>query len=111
VPHQANLRIIEALARRTGVDRQKVFVNIQRYGNMSAATAPIALVEALEEDRVRPGYNILMPAFGGGLTWCAHLIKWGERVVPVCETDVDLPPCDKTGLELVRQIMEARGKW
>ena len=110
VPHQANLRIIDALARRIGVDREKVYVNIHRYGNMSAATATVALVEALEEDRVKPGAMILMPAFGGGLTLSAHLIKWGDRIAPLGQTDVDLPPCSKTGLELVRDMIKARGQ-
>jgi 3-oxoacyl-[acyl-carrier-protein] synthase-3 len=110
VPHQANLRIIDALIRRVGVDRKKVYVNIHRYGNMSAATAPIALVEAIEEDWIHPGDNVLIPAFGGGLTWCAHLIKWGERVKPLGTTETDLIPCDKTGLELVHEIMKNRGE-
>jgi 3-oxoacyl-[acyl-carrier-protein] synthase-3 len=111
VPHQANLRIIDALARRIGVDREKVYVNIHRYGNMSAATAPVALVEALEEDRVKPGAHILMPAFGGGLTLSAHLVKWGERITPVGQSDAELPPCEYTGLELVNKIMKDRGLW
>ena len=111
VPHQANVRIIDALGRRLGVEPDKVYVNVHRYGNMSAATAPVALVEALEEGRVVAGSHVLMPAFGGGLTWSAHLIRWGERTAPLGASDVDLPPCDKTGLELVRAIMRGRGKW
>ena len=82
VPHQANLRIIEAVAKRAGVPMERVFVNVHRYGNMSAATVPVALVEALEEGRVKPGSLLLLPAFGAGLTWCAHLVRWGERVTP-----------------------------
>ncbi len=108
VPHQANLRIIDALANRAGVPADKVFVNIHRYGNMSAATAPIALVEALEEERVKPGSNILMPAFGGGLTWCAHLLKWGGRTQPLATSDAELPPCEKTALELVQEIIRRK---
>ncbi len=104
IPHQANLRIINAVAKKLGVPRDKVFVNVHRYGNMSAATAPIALVEAVEEGRISPHAKILVPAFGGGLTWCAHVIQWGERVDPLGESDVKLPPCDKTGLELVEEI-------
>ncbi len=109
VPHQANLRIIDALSRRIGIEKEKVYVNIHRYGNMSAATTPVALTEALEEGRVRPGDTILMPAFGGGLTWCAHLIKWGNREISLKGADASLPPCEKTGLELVRDIMRKRG--
>ena len=108
VPHQANLRIIDALAKRMGASEEKVFVNIQRYGNMSAATAPMALVEAIEEGRVAPGANLMMPAFGGGLTWSAHLLHWGSRITPLGTSDVDLPPCDKTGLQLVQDIIASK---
>ena len=68
VPHQANLRIIDAVAKRAGAGPDKVYLTVQKYGNMSAATAPVALVEAVEEGRVPPGSLVLMPAFGGGLT-------------------------------------------
>ena len=105
VPHQANLRIIEAVAKRAGVPMERVFVNVHRYGNMSAATVPVALVEALEEGRVQPDSLLLLPGFGAGLTWCAHLVRWGDRVTPKGTTDVDLPPCDKTALELVREYI------
>ena len=110
VPHQANLRIIEAVAKRAAVPMERVFVNVHRYGNMSAGTVPVALVEAIEEGRVRPGSHLLLPAFGAGLTWCAHLVRWGERVTPRMTTDVDLPPCDQTALEIVRgQIARRAG--
>jgi 3-oxoacyl-[acyl-carrier-protein] synthase-3 len=108
VPHQANLRIIEAVAKRAGVPLEKVFVNVHRYGNMSAGTVPVALVEALEEGRVKPGSTLLLPAFGAGLTWCAHLVKWGERVTPKGTTDVELPPCDKTALEMVQEFQRRK---
>ena len=108
VPHQANLRIIEAVAKRAGVPMERVFVNVHRYGNMSSATVPVALVEALEEGRVRPDSLVLMPAFGAGLTWCAHLVRWGERVTPKGTTDVELPRCDKTALELVQGFIRRK---
>jgi 3-oxoacyl-[acyl-carrier-protein] synthase III len=104
VPHQANLRIIEAVAKRAGAGPEKLFVNVQKYGNMSSATAPVALVEAVEEGRVQPGNLVLMPAFGGGLTLSAHLIRWGERVTPLQACDAELPPCSKTALQLVNEI-------
>ena len=88
----------------SGIPAERVFVNIHRYANMSAATAPIALVEALEEGRVEAGDHILMPAFGGGLSWSAHLLKWGERSMPLAESAAELPPCDRSGLELVEDI-------
>jgi 3-oxoacyl-[acyl-carrier-protein] synthase-3 len=102
VPHQANLRIIEAVAKRAAIPMERVFVNVHRYGNMSAGTVPVALVEALEEGRVEPNSLVLLPAFGAGLTWCAHLVRWGDRVTPKGVTDVDLPPCNQTALELVQ---------
>jgi 3-oxoacyl-[acyl-carrier-protein] synthase-3 len=71
---------------------------------MSAATVPVALVEALEEGRVQPGALLLMPAFGAGLTLCSHLVRWGERVTPLATSDAELPPPDKTALELVNAI-------
>jgi 3-oxoacyl-[acyl-carrier-protein] synthase-3 len=111
VPHQANKRIIDAVGRRLGVPAEKVFVNVHRYANMSAATVPVALVEALEEGRVRPGATLLLPAFGAGLTWCAHVVRWGERVTPLGTSDVALPPCDKTGLELVLELRAKRARF
>ncbi|MBT9173312.1 MAG: 3-oxoacyl-(acyl-carrier-protein) synthase 3 protein 2 [Syntrophomonadaceae bacterium] len=105
VPHQANLRIIDAVIKRLGISRERVFINIHKYGNMSAATTPVAFVEAIEEGYVKPGMHILLPAFGGGLTYSAHLFRWGERTTPVSIADIDLPPCEKTGLELVREGM------
>ncbi|AMS31836.1 3-oxoacyl-ACP synthase [Betaproteobacteria bacterium UKL13-2] len=105
VPHQANLRIIEAVAKRAGASMDKVFLTVHKYGNMSAATAPVALVDALEEGRVRPGGLVLIPAFGAGLTLSAHLVRWGDRVTPIATSDAELPPCDKTALEMVQELM------
>ena len=104
VPHQANVRIIEAVGKKLGVDPEKVYVNIERYANMSAATATVALIEAVEEGRVAPGSLILQPAFGAGLTWSSHLIRWGKRTTPVATSDAELPPFDKTALEIVNEI-------
>lgn len=104
VPHQANLRIIEAVAKHAGLPMEKVMLTVQKYGNMSAATVPVALVEALEEGRVAPGSLLLMPAFGGGLTYCALLVKWGARVTPLGTSDAALPPCESTALEMVQAI-------
>jgi len=76
VPHQANIRIINAVAERLGLDGDKVFVNIDRYGNTSAASVPIALDEALEAGRVHDNDLVLLNACGGGLTWGANLVRW-----------------------------------
>ncbi|TAN41438.1 MAG: ketoacyl-ACP synthase III [Nitrospirae bacterium] len=76
IPHQANLRIIQATAKRLGLPMDKVFLNIQKYGNTSAASVPIALDEAVAEDRIKGGDYVLLEAFGGGLTWASALIRW-----------------------------------
>ena len=104
VPHQANIRILEALAKFARIPMEKVFLTVRRYGNMSAATVPVALVDAVEEGRVQPGSLILMPAFGGGLSWCAHLLRWGRRVKPLGGSDRELPPCEHSALELVNAL-------
>lgn len=76
VPHQANLRINEMVARQIGIDPARVYNNIQRYGNTTAASIPIALHEAVLEGRVKQGDTVLLAAFGAGLTWGANLIRW-----------------------------------
>ena len=77
IPHQANLRIISSIADRLGLDPEKIFIDIDKYGNTSAASIPIALCEAVEAGRVKPGDNILFVAFGAGLTSAASIVKWG----------------------------------
>ena len=101
VPHQANLRIIEAVAKYAGLPMDKVMVTVEKYGNMSAATVPVSLVDALEQGRVRPGNLLLMPAFGGGLTFCSLLVRWGARVTPLGVSDRELPPLTQTALDIV----------
>jgi 3-oxoacyl-[acyl-carrier-protein] synthase-3 len=76
IPHQANMRIIEATARYANVPMEKVYVNVDRYGNMSSATIPVALDEALEQGRLKPGSNVLMVAFGAGFTWASSVVRW-----------------------------------
>jgi 3-oxoacyl-[acyl-carrier-protein] synthase-3 len=76
IPHQANLRIVQATADRLGIPMNKVIVNLDRYGNTSAASIPIALDEAVMTGRIKDGDYILLEAFGGGLTWASALIKW-----------------------------------
>jgi 3-oxoacyl-[acyl-carrier-protein] synthase-3 len=76
IPHQANIRIIQATAKRLNMPMEKVFVNIDKFGNTSAASVPIALDGAVQTGRVQDGDYILLEAFGGGLTWASSLIKW-----------------------------------
>ncbi len=100
VPHQANQRIMEAVARRLRLRDEQLFTNIESYGNTSAASIPLALNEAISSGRIRPGSVVLLVAFGGGLSWGAVLLKWGERVEPVSISDADLttPDDDVFGL-------------
>lgn len=76
IPHQANYRIIEATAKYARIPMEKVYVNVDRYGNMSSATIPVALDEALEKELIHPGDNVLTVAFGAGFTWAASVIRW-----------------------------------
>ena len=101
VPHQANKRILDALAKRVGIDPERVFTNVHKYGNTSAGTIPVALAEALEEGRIEPGDYILSASFGAGLTWGAGLIRWGDRIKPLKLSTADLPPCNQTALQIL----------
>jgi 3-oxoacyl-[acyl-carrier-protein] synthase-3 len=76
VPHQANLRIIEATAKHAGIPMSKVMVNLDRYGNTSSASIPLALDQAITEGRVKPGSLVLLVAFGAGFTWGSTVIRW-----------------------------------
>jgi 3-oxoacyl-[acyl-carrier-protein] synthase-3 len=76
VPHQANIRIIEATARKAGVPMEKVIVTVEEHGNTSAASIPLALSTAVEDGRIAPGDLLLMEAIGGGLAWGAVLMRW-----------------------------------
>jgi len=109
IPHQANLRIIESVSRRLGADTAKVFTDLELMGNLSSASIPVALVDALEQGRVKPFGRVLMPAFGGGMTWSAHVIQWGDRVTPLSQSLVRLRPGNKTGLEIVQELRRRKG--
>jgi 3-oxoacyl-[acyl-carrier-protein] synthase-3 len=97
IPHQANERIIQSLANYLGVPMEKVVLNIANY---------VALCEALEEGRVEPGANLLLAAFGTGLTRGAGLIRWGQRTTPLGASDAELPPCDQTALEIMSDAIK-----
>ena len=101
IPHQANFRIIDAVRRRIKADESKVFVNIHKYGNTSAATIPIALAEALEQGRISAGDNLVFVAYGAGVTWGSAAFKWGDRTEPLTTINEELPEPEKTGLEIL----------
>jgi len=75
IPHQANVRIINAVAERLGIPKEKIFINLARYGNTSAASIPIALDEAVKNGKVKKGNYVLMVAFGGGFTWGSCIVR------------------------------------
>jgi 3-oxoacyl-[acyl-carrier-protein] synthase-3 len=76
IPHQANIRIIEATSRHSGIPMEKVFVNVDRYGNTSSASIPMAVVEAKKEGRIVDGSTVLMVAFGAGFTWASMVVRF-----------------------------------
>jgi 3-oxoacyl-[acyl-carrier-protein] synthase-3 len=77
IPHQANTRIIKSAARLLDVPMDKFYVNVESYGNTSAASIPIALCEAIDEGCIKDGDRIVLVGFGGGLSWAAMVIEWG----------------------------------
>ena len=76
IPHQANFRIIKAVAEKLGIPLEKVYVNVDRYGNTSAASIPIAMYEAVKEGKLKRGMNVLLTAMGGGLTWGSMVVRF-----------------------------------
>jgi len=76
IPHQANMRIIEATAKHANVSMDKVYVNVERYGNTSSASVPIALDEAIERGRIKEGMNVMLVAFGAGFTWGSMIVRF-----------------------------------
>ena len=110
VPHQANVRIIDAVRRRIKASEDKVFVNIHKYGNTSAATIPIGIAEAVGEGRIKPGSKLVFSAFGAGMTWGATAFEWGPRAEPIHTIDDELPETDKTALEILLAKQEALQK-
>jgi len=110
VPHQANLRIITTLAKRMHLDMENVMVCVDKYGNTSAGTIPLALCEALETGRIKPGMTMLSASFGAGLTCGAAIIKWGNRTTPIALSDAELPPCNQTAREIIQPAIDAANK-
>ena len=80
VPHQANVRIIDHAARKLGVPPDKVVVNVDRFGNTSSGSIPLALADAIADGRIRPGSKVLMTGMGAGLTWGSSLIEWTKEM-------------------------------
>lgn len=113
IPHQANKRLIDYLAKMCKVPEGKTMVNIERYGNTSSATLPIAYAEALETGMIKPGDTIISAVFGGGLTCGAGLIKWGDRVEPLQPNQLSLEQgADQQALDIILPLYEgAKAAW
>lgn len=109
VPHQANVRIIQALAKRLNFPMEKVVVCIDKYANTSAAAIPLALNNALKANRVKPGMTILTASFGAGLTYGAGIIKWGERIDARGSTEAEIAPYDGTVFDLMANSFKYYG--
>lgn len=101
VPHQANERIITAATRRLGVPPERVMLNIADHGNTAAASVPMALSDAVNTGRVRPGDLVVLTAFGGGVTWASAVLRWGDRVEPVATSDAALPSTDASVFDVL----------
>ena len=76
IPHQANLRITQMVQKKLGLSNDQVFSNIQKYGNTTAATIPIALAEVVKEGKISEGYIVVFAAFGSGFTWASAVVRW-----------------------------------
>jgi len=109
VPHQANIRIIEALAKRLDFPVEKIIVRIQEYANTSAASIPLALTDALEAGQVKPGMNILTATFGGGLTCGAGIIKWGERTEALARAEITAANFEGNVFDLMQESFNYHG--
>ena len=107
IPHQANKRLIDYLAKMCKVPEDKTVINIQKYGNTSSATLPIAFCEAVEQGTVKPGDTIVSAVFGGGLTCGAGIIKWGQRVTPIRDNTETLASDGQSALELIKPLHES----
>jgi 3-oxoacyl-[acyl-carrier-protein] synthase-3 len=110
VPHQANVRIIEAAAKKLKVAADKFYVNVEMTGNTSAASIPIALCEAVEKGMLKPNDNVVFVGFGGGLTWAASVAKWDVTPPEITRVDQQLRRV-RFILARVRSRLRRIGRW
>ena len=106
IPHQANLRIVEALEKKLGLPNATTIKKVHRYGNTSAASIPTALVDALEEGEISGGETAVFTAVGAGLTWGACVVRLGERITPIQTSDAKLPDFDGTATDTIRKAIQ-----
>ncbi len=103
IPHQANVRIIEGLERTLKLPNATTLKYGYKYGNTSAASIPTAFVDAIEDGTIKGNETLVITAVGAGLTWGGAALKLGNRITPLDETDVDLPPYEGTGIDVIRE--------
>jgi len=111
IPHQANLRIVEAVGKKLPMEPARVFTNLQHYGNTSAASIPLALCEALEQGRIGSAAKLLFTAFGAGLTSAAVVLGWGERTEALGKSERQLPACHLSAVELLQPSLDFQRRW
>ena len=109
IPHQANMRIIQALSKRIEFPMEKVIVRIDEYANTSAASIPLAMCDALDASQIKPGMTILVATFGAGLTCGAGVIKWGQRVSSVNKSSKKIPDYDGSIFDLMEDSFKYYG--
>ncbi|MAU09345.1 MAG: 3-oxoacyl-ACP synthase [Anaerolineaceae bacterium] len=107
IPHQANYRILQSAARKLGLDMDKFVSNLDRYGNTSAASIPIALCEAIEQGRIRKDDHLVMVGFGGGLSWAAMTVRWG---IPE-PSSLQANPLNRQRRRAVYALARIRARW
>ena len=103
IPHQANVRIIEGLERTLKLPNATTLKYGYKYGNTSAASIPTAFVDAIEDGTIKGNDTLVITAVGAGLTWGGAALRLGNRITPLGETDVDLPPYEGTGIDVIRE--------
>ena len=106
IPHQANIRIVEALEKKLGLPNATTIKKVHRYGNTSAASIPTAFVDALEEGEIKGGEIAVFTAVGAGLAWGACAVRLGDRVTPINKSDAKLPEFDGTATDTIRRAIE-----
>jgi 3-oxoacyl-[acyl-carrier-protein] synthase-3 len=106
VPHQANKRILDAVAKRLGLDEARLATNLEFCGNTSAASIPMALSDALDDGRIAAGDYVVFTAFGAGLSRGAVVMKWGDRIEAAGTSDAELVPCDTDGAGMLKHLLD-----
>jgi len=106
IPHQANVRIIEGLEKMLSLPNATTIKKVHRYGNTSAASIPLALVDALEEGEIQGGETAVFTAVGAGLSWGACALKLGERTTPINTSDANLPDFEGKAVDTIKRAIE-----